>query len=263
MSTVSAPSPDSSDGLSGKKDGFWASSAGVKLAVALIGAASGVAVAFITTKGTLNASSSQVTSLSTDVQTAQSALDKIKAERAAIAPPVGTVMAYSGFWSPNVESGLKAAGWLKCDGQELPRAQYQELYDAIDRVWGGDSSPDMFRVPDMRGYFLRGVDGGAGVDPEAKDRKESHAGGYSGDKVGSSQPDALKSHVHRVPFAAGPFPVTPNKDGHQVINYTAADGISSAQNTTPPKKPGTVEDDSGPETRPKNVAVYWLIRAKP
>ncbi|MRR37228.1 tail fiber protein, partial [bacterium] len=68
-------------------------------------------------------------------------------------------------------------GWLACDGKEFRATDYPGLYATIGMAWGGrtnvisESEVDyFFRVPDLRGMFLRGVNGdradGWG-DPEA------------------------------------------------------------------------------------------------
>ena len=57
--------------------------------------------------------------------------------------------------------------------------------------WGVGTSDANFRVPDFRGEFLRGHDGGRGADPDAANRT-------GGDKVGSFQNYQLSSHTHGV-----------------------------------------------------------------
>jgi hypothetical protein len=88
--------------------------------------------------------------------------------------------------------GLKASlpkGWIACEGQELEAAKYPDLFAAWGYAHGG--SAGLFRVPDTRGRFIRGVDGGAGLDPDAGSRTALHAGGNTGDAVGSHQSDSL------------------------------------------------------------------------
>ena len=43
------------------------------------------------------------------------------------------------------------------------------------------------KTPDLRGRFVRGVDSGAGQDPDAAKRTASALGGNTGDRVGSFQ----------------------------------------------------------------------------
>src|ERR1051326_3150408 len=93
-------------------------------------------------------------------------------------PPLGTVIAYSGNFVPNLTKWEEDHGWLLCDGRMLDRTEqnqkYQPLFDAIGSSWGGDGA-NKFNLPDLQGYFLRGVDGNAGRDPDrtTRDRKST------------------------------------------------------------------------------------------
>jgi len=94
----------------------------------------------------------------------------------AVLLPAGAIMPYGGTTAP--------VGWVLCDGQEydgtLP--EFTSLFDAIGTSFGGGGTT--FRVPDLRGQFLRGVDAGAGIDPDAAERT-------GGDVVGSTQGSAV------------------------------------------------------------------------
>jgi microcystin-dependent protein len=92
--------------------------------------------------------------------------------------PVGTILAFAG-------NGLAPTGWLLCNGKEYNTEEYSQLYKAISYSWGGQANT--FRVPDLRGQFLRGVDNATGIDPNAEAREAAYAGGNSGDMVGSTQ----------------------------------------------------------------------------
>lgn len=60
------------------------------------------------------------------------------------------------------------AGWLLCDGRPMRSSDHAELYAAIGTAWGNGSrdqegqaeaDPETdFNLPDLRGYFLRGLD---------------------------------------------------------------------------------------------------------
>lgn len=54
-------------------------------------------------------------------------------------------------------------GYAVCDGQYLQRAQYPELFTAIGTLYGTSTATD-FRLPDLRGEFVRGLDIGKGVN---------------------------------------------------------------------------------------------------
>lgn len=76
--------------------------------------------------------------------------------------PPGSLMAFGGANIP--------AGWLLCNGTNVSRTAYASLYAAIGTNWGAGDGSTTFNLPDCRGYFLRGVDGGAGNDPDTASR---------------------------------------------------------------------------------------------
>jgi microcystin-dependent protein len=83
------------------------------------------------------------------------------------------------------------AGYLECNGGNLSRTLYKDLFDIIGTRYGSVDS-GTFTLPDLRGRFLRGWDHGAGNDPDAAGRSSSATGGVSGDEVGSAQLDAFQ-----------------------------------------------------------------------
>jgi len=117
--------------------------------------------------------------------------------------PPGTIIAYAGQPS---SQWLQTNGWLVCDGREVSRQEYQELFNAIRTSWGAGNSSTTFNLPDLRGRFLRGVNGearnnipnvfddpNAYVDPDYGDRKRLYPGGNEGNSVGSYQGDAIRN----------------------------------------------------------------------
>ena len=100
--------------------------------------------------------------------------------------------------------------------------------------WGVGTSDSNFRVPDFRGEFLRGHDGGRGADPDAASRT-------GGDKVGSFQDYQLSAHTHGLSISRlyvhhSVYYHMPNS-----ITVTAANNIST-------------------ESRPRNLAVQYCIK---
>lgn len=94
--------------------------------------------------------------------------------------PTGTVVAFIGNEAPE--------GWLLCDGSAVPRAgEYNRLFSVIGTSHGGGDGASTFNLPDYRGMFLRGVDRGRGVDPDANTRTAANLGGNTGDTVGTTQ----------------------------------------------------------------------------
>lgn len=72
-------------------------------------------------------------------------------------------------------------GYLKCNGASLARDLYANLFAAIGTTYGAADS-STFKVPDMRGEFIRCLDDGANID--------------SGRVIGSKQASDFASHDH-------------------------------------------------------------------
>ncbi|WP_084501999.1 phage tail protein [Fundidesulfovibrio putealis] len=96
-------------------------------------------------------------------------------------PPVGSVTMFAGETAPS--------GWFECNGATYVITDYPKLFDAIGYLWGGTGLN--FKIPDMRGYFPRGWDHSAGVDPDRAARS-------GGDHVGSTQADSVGPHNHNL-----------------------------------------------------------------
>ena len=175
--------------------------------------------------------------------------------------PAGMVSPFAG----PVES--IPAGWLLCDGSEISRTEYANLYDAIGVCWGVGDGSTTFNLPDLRGMFLRGVSGDSNNDPDAADRVVlNDNGGNTGNNVGSYQGDAIRNITGTFCTAqrwgygwdvtpTGAFTMSQNTDGgmtyehHKFYNgnpqYTF-----NAENVVP----------VGSDNRPKNVYVNYIIK---
>ena len=170
------------------------------------------------------------------------------------AVPVGAVIAYAGKLPPSEPSqkNIEAGGWMLCDGRELDTARYPELFWAIGHQYDDGQLAGKFRLPDYRGYFLRGNDTDARVDQDGASRSPGGTGGAG--EVGSRQEDALQKHEHGYKLTAataGPGG-TPSATvaGEQLSELGPTDSLAA---------PGTVRV-SVHETRPNNISVHYLIR---
>ena len=47
-------------------------------------------------------------------------------------------------------------GWLECNGQQFDENIYVDLSNAIGTIWSDNNT---YKVPDLRGLFLKGWDG--------------------------------------------------------------------------------------------------------
>ncbi len=162
--------------------------------------------------------------------------------------PPGTVVMYAGDLDGRARTELKEEGWLPCDGGKYEVAEYRDLFLAIGTSHGGDGTNN-FLVPDLRGTFVRGVDGGTGNDPDAAERTAPPSGGNRGDRVGSCQKDELAMHSHSAPH----LPTTLHWAAHEAERLYVAQWNGDNTRTG---------DFGGRETRPKNVALHFIIRSR-
>ncbi|CAF1522959.1 unnamed protein product [Adineta steineri] len=67
--------------------------------------------------------------------------------------PPGTILLYSGNLTILNGSTFR---WLLCDGSEVSRTIYQDLFEAIGITYGSGNGNDTFNVPDFRSRFPLG-----------------------------------------------------------------------------------------------------------
>jgi|GEM_PF-721221 len=138
--------------------------------------------------------------------------------------PVGTIIAIGG----NSYGGWPAGYWY-CDGTVKNRTDILsvDLFAVIGTQWGGPNATQ-FNLPDLRGTFLRGVDGGRGIDVDRNSRFAAYAGSAAGDAPGSYQWSALGSHTHT--FTGSSSGTTSNgSHDHMVREYNVRTGDNVTQ----------------------------------
>jgi microcystin-dependent protein len=206
--------------------------------VALIAAAALMARAYDTTWIATSQPLSSV-KLKADLDEIQSRLSTLES---AIAVPSGTIVAYGSATAP--------AGWLLCDGTQYSGVdpKYVALYAAIGTAYGGNSTSQVFNVPDLRGRFLRGVNNGTTNDPDAAARTASQSGGNTGDAVGSLEGDAFASHSHLNGLPACSSTGSP-------FNGLVVGNAATGNNTF-----NSSQATGGSETRPKNLTATFIIK---
>lgn len=72
----------------------------------------------------------------------------------AVVEPVGSVLAYVSSTPP--------AGWLICNGQEVSRTTYSDLFTLIGSTYGGGNGSTTFNVPNLSGRVVVGRNPGDG-----------------------------------------------------------------------------------------------------
>lgn len=158
--------------------------------------------------------------------------------------PCGAVIAWPGAIPPT--------GWVICRGQSLEEA-VREAAESAELAH--DANSDLIEsaksslaaalegsvrpghLPDYRGYFLRGI---GKIDPDGER------------KAGSIQPDSIGPHRHKYIDRWG------ETGGSQQQIHIGGDSKPRAdeEDTDSEDKPG----GTGPETRPKNVAVNYVLK---
>jgi microcystin-dependent protein len=69
--------------------------------------------------------------------------------------PVGSILMYGGSSAPD--------GWLLCDGNDVSRNTYSELFAAIGETFGIGDGSTTFNLPDLRGRSPIGGGQGSGL----------------------------------------------------------------------------------------------------
>lgn len=134
-------------------------------------------------------------------------------------------------------------GWLKCNGATFDKVKYPKLATAY---------PSGI-LPDLRGEFLRGWDDGRGVD--------------SGRALLNQQSGMLEQHRHLI-IANTNYNDSEEWDIGVIVRsaYTQGKGIDGGTPGSLIPVPtlhtkGRVGNTGGAETRPRNVAFNYIVRA--
>lgn len=148
--------------------------------------------------------------------------------------PVGGIMPWPTDTAP--------ANFLPCEGGYYSTTDYATLYAVLGTRYGAGSGT--FRVPDLRGMFLRGWSHGSGVDPDAGSRT-NRGDGTVGDNVGTKQGSQNLAHTQSITL------------GIQGISEGAAWAFGN-----PANNPATITTTSsgGSESRPVNMNVLFCIK---
>lgn len=201
--------------------------------------------------------------------------------------PIGTIIAFYGTVAPT--------GYIPCMGQTI---SYLAFPDLVKLLAPGKTSAT---VPDLRGSFLRGWDNGRGLDPNRvigseqlpQNQKHGHAvtmtaGGAHG-HAGTASTAGGHTHTGSTAYAGD------HAHSYNMINYTGGSGAGGGpafQNTgaTTSTNGGhthamslnsagdhthtvsissggdhthtiTIMDDGDGEARPRNIAIFYCIKA--
>lgn len=178
--------------------------------------------------------------LSSDPLSAMQVATKQYVDNSVSNVPPGAIMHFAMSAAPT--------GWLACNGAEIVRDTYSNLFNAIGTTFGF-STLSTFKVPDMRGEFTRTWDDGRGID--------------SGRVFGSYQVDAMRRIEGEAPvYAIGTFgngtgvfaglPVNAGGNGTGAAAYPNYGLRFDTQLALP--------SNTASEFRPRNIALYACIK---
>lgn len=73
--------------------------------------------------------------------------------------PIGCIIPFSGSTIP--------VGFLLCDGSEVSKTDYADLYAVIGTIYGSCTDTTKFKLPDLRDRFVQGANGNLGTSKDA------------------------------------------------------------------------------------------------
>ncbi|MFW5799439.1 MAG: phage tail protein [Spirochaetota bacterium] len=159
-----------------------------------------------------------------------------------IACPVGDIHSFAMPDPPD--------GWLVCDGSELSRELYSNLFSKIGEIYGAGDGVSTFNIPDLRGEFIRGFDGGRGVDIDRV--------------MGSYQLDQMQrltgrlSSRNNVLSVQGVYTVSSRSDYQESVS-TGRNGSNVYFDSSNSPNARVSETTDG-ETRPRNISLLYCIK---
>jgi len=161
--------------------------------------------------------------------------------------PPGCIMPFAGTSVPT--------DWLACQGQAVSQTTYAALYAAIGATWntGGEGAGN-FRLPDLRGMFVRGTGTNA----------TGSSSGAVGPSVGAYAADTYLNHSHAVTDPGhghnySTVSSSARQSGSNTLCYTDP-GITSTTGTSTTGLTVNTSTTGGTETKPKNYGVLYIIK---
>ncbi|RXJ53765.1 phage tail protein [Candidatus Marinarcus aquaticus] len=150
-------------------------------------------------------------------------------------------------------SSVIPEGFFECNGAEVSREEYAELFAVIGTTYGVGDDITTFNLPDLRGEFVRGWDNERGVDidrdiasfQDCENKNHTHTG------------TVTSSGTHKHTIKGGSFssgqPYRPtmqqNDDSRTVIMSNSSQSFTIS-----------IDDSGANETRPRNIAMMYCIK---
>ena len=180
-----------------------------------------------------------------------------------LAVPIGAILPYAGGTPPD--------GYLLCDGSEIERSKFTDLFDVIGVIYNGVApllGSGTFRLPDLRGRFALGkdnmdnagtvptpagpyVDAGGGTAGRVPDVQATILGGSAGQSSVALTLANLPEHSHTLSTAT--------QDYAAVAVSTTLDPLATSG--LGPTAPGQAQylKDSGNVKKPTGVTLGTAV----
>lgn len=185
--------------------------------------------------------------------------------------PIGVILIFPYECAPD--------GFIPCDGRSLNKQEFRNLYDLIGDIFGADATT--FRIPDLRGKFVRGYDNSGIYDcnhPFGKYQMDAIQGHSHKTTWGNQSTEPAGEHHHLYFAEVWNRPSGYDSNGcyaHENKDYDNSSSYKKKTSTEVPhvhKLPDIhlnemISSNQGPirsatETRPKNLALNFCIKVK-
>lgn len=145
--------------------------------------------------------------------------------------PTGMILPYAAPISVALPSG-----YLECNGSPVSQATYANLFAIIGNTYDTAPIAGQFSLPDLRGYFIRGFG--------------TNSDGATSGAFGAKQQDSIVDHTHNY------------STRQSNMNVYSSFGTPSTSTSTSTLATGNVNapHNGGTETKPKNIAMRYLIK---
>ena len=166
------------------------------------------------------------------------------------------------------------SGYLECNGAAVSRTTYSALFAVIGTTYGTGNGSSTFNLPDLRGEFIRGFDNGRGVDsgrsinnPQgSQNLSHNHTYGNNSITVSGANHNHSIRKISLQPSIANVAVTLGSGQSYQIGYATNFSGdtnqaINTSGNLSMSGTVGiTINNNGGSESRPRNVAMMYIIR---
>lgn len=172
--------------------------------------------------------------------------------------PSGTVI--------HTAAAVAPTGYFAADGSAKSRTTYARLFEAIGTAYGIGDGSTTFNIPDLRGEFIRGFDGGRGIDISrvfgSAQASQNLAHTHTITDPGHTHSLYDPGHSHNVGASyigsgnssnGGYINNSPNSGAYTSTNLTGISIYAAATGIT-------IQNNGGTEARPRNVALLACIK---